>query len=102
VDAGVVRVGLEGVFLGGEGGGEGGPGLALGGDVLAGVLGGLVGCDLGWEWCRCSWGGLTSLTRQMRHSFGGEERGTSYCVPQVSQMARSPDSNFMLVVGKFD
>lgn len=44
VDAVVVGVGLEGVFLEGQGGGEGGPGLAVGGDVLAGVLGGLVGC----------------------------------------------------------
>lgn len=108
VDAGVVGVGLEGVFLGGEGGVQGGPGLAVGGDVLAGVLGGLVGWVWGgcvgvvwlerrwWEWCSCSWGGLTSLTRQMRHSLGGEERGTSYCVPQVSQMARSPDWNFMV------
>jgi hypothetical protein len=40
---------------------------------------------------------LTSLTRQIRQSLGGEERGTSYCVPQTSQIARSPDSNFMMV-----
>ena len=45
MDAGVVGVGLEGVFLGREGGGEGGPGLAVGGDVLAGVL---FGCEKGW------------------------------------------------------
>lgn len=39
---------------------------------------------------------LTSLTRHMRHSFGAEESGTSYCVPHTSQIARSPDSNFMM------
>ena len=44
MDAVVVGVGLERVFLEGQGGSEGGPGLAVGGDVLAGVLGGLVGC----------------------------------------------------------
>jgi hypothetical protein len=38
VDAGVVGVGFEGVFLKGEFLVQAGPGLAVGGDVLAWVL----------------------------------------------------------------
>lgn len=38
MDAGVVRVGFEFIFLGRLGSVEGGPGLAVGGNVLAGVL----------------------------------------------------------------
>lgn len=45
---------------------------------------------------------LTSLTRQMRQFSGGDASGTSYCVPHTSQMARSPDSNFMIEILLFD
>lgn len=38
MDAGVVRVGFEFIFLGRLGSVEGGPGLAVSGNVLAGVL----------------------------------------------------------------
>jgi hypothetical protein len=68
----------------------------VGGHILAGVLGVLV------RYCISSIGSLTSLTRQIRHSLGGEERGTSYCVPHTSQMARSPDSKFMVFVFELD
>jgi hypothetical protein len=40
--------------------------------------------------------GMMSRTSQMRQADGAEERGASNWVPQVSQMARSPDSKFML------
>lgn len=45
---------------------------------------------MGWE----CWGARTSQIRQLD---GGEVRGASYWVPHVTQMARSPLSNFMIV-----
>jgi hypothetical protein len=36
-----------------------------------------------------------SQTSQMRQLAGGEESGTSYWVPHVSQMARSPEEKSM-------
>jgi hypothetical protein len=38
-------------------------------------------------------------TSQILHEAGGLERGTSNCVPQVTQMARSEVGIIMVVVG---
>jgi hypothetical protein len=35
-------------------------------------------------------------TSHIRQLSGGEVRGLSYCVPQVTQVARSPLSNFIV------
>lgn len=39
---------------------------------------------------------MMSRTSQMRQLLGGEERPMSNCVPHVSQIAKSPDENFMV------
>ena len=87
MDAIVVLVCLELILLCRLAVVEGGPVLTMGGDILAWVLVMLMGVI-----------SLTSLTRQMRHSFGGENRGSWYCVPHTSQILRSPDSSFIMNV----
>jgi hypothetical protein len=102
VDAAIMFICPKLIFLRVLGSIERGPGLAMGRDILARVLRVSVGyyekssltvLDLHIVGDQSS---LTSLTRQMRHSFGGEESGTSYCVPHTSQMARLPDSDFIM------
>jgi hypothetical protein len=39
---------------------------------------------------------MMSFTSQMRQVEGGEVRGTSNWVPQVGQIARSPEERFMV------
>lgn len=38
-----------------------------------------------------------SFTSQMRQVEGGEMRGREYWVPQVGQIARSPEEKFMVL-----
>ena len=62
----VVGISLEGVLLRGEGGVQGGPDLAVGGDVLAGVLGGLVDWILGWVCGRFLSGGVVGMVEMVQ------------------------------------
>lgn len=63
--------------------GEGGPGVAAGGDVLAGVLGGVLAMGA------VVVGMGEAGTSQILQASRGCEAGTSNWVPHVAQMRRS-------------